>query len=97
MQLQGNIADLVEEERAAVRQLESADPLGDRTGEGALLVSEELAFQQAGGNRGAIQLDKRTAAAALRRYRQLPSHSLLSSIVDDVRRFSAPEQFDDSH
>jgi hypothetical protein len=32
---------------------------------------------------------------ALRRYRQLPTHSLLLSIVDDVRRFSAPEQFDD--
>jgi serine phosphatase RsbU (regulator of sigma subunit) len=32
---------------------------------------------------------------ALRRYRQLPSHAQLSSIVDEVRRFSAPEQFDD--
>ena len=32
---------------------------------------------------------------ALRRHRQLPSHELLSSIVDDVRRFSTPEQFDD--
>jgi serine phosphatase RsbU (regulator of sigma subunit)/predicted enzyme related to lactoylglutathione lyase len=32
---------------------------------------------------------------ALRQYRQLPSHAMLASIVDDVRRFSAPEQFDD--
>jgi catechol 2,3-dioxygenase-like lactoylglutathione lyase family enzyme len=32
---------------------------------------------------------------SLRRYRQLRSHELLASIVDDVRRFSAPEQFDD--
>ena len=44
LQLQRNIADLVQEERAAVRHLEAADPLGDCPGKGALLVSEELAF-----------------------------------------------------
>jgi hypothetical protein len=30
------------------------------------------------------------------RHRHLPSHSVLASIVDDVRRFSAPDQFDDT-
>jgi phosphoserine phosphatase RsbU/P len=34
-------------------------------------------------------------ADALRRHRDLPSHALLASIVDDVQRFSAHEQFDD--
>src|SRR5262245_36712797 len=32
---------------------------------------------------------------ALRRHRHLPSDALLASVVDDVRRFSAPEQYDD--
>ena len=38
--------------------------LGDRAGEGALLVAEQLAFEQAGRNGGAVQLDERAAAAA---------------------------------
>ena len=32
---------------------------------------------------------------ALRRYRGLPTGPLLDSIVDDVRRFSPHEQYDD--
>ena len=39
-------------------QLEAADPLADRPGEGAALVAEELAFEQPGGNRGTVQLDE---------------------------------------
>ena len=45
--LQGQLADLVEEEGAAVGQLEAADPPGDGAGEGALLVAEQLALDQA--------------------------------------------------
>ena len=41
-----------------LRQFETADPLGDGAGEGALLVAEEFAFQQAGGNGGAVELDE---------------------------------------
>jgi serine phosphatase RsbU (regulator of sigma subunit) len=47
-------------------------------------------FSEAGEEFGEERLTE-----ALQRYRQLPSQSLLASIVDDVRRFSAPEQFDD--
>jgi serine phosphatase RsbU (regulator of sigma subunit) len=32
---------------------------------------------------------------ALRRHRGQPSQNMLASIVDEVRRFSAPEQYDD--
>src|SRR4029450_10498183 len=64
LQLQRDVADLVQEDRPPVPHLEAPDALGDRAGEGALLVSEELAFQQAGRNRGAIQLDERAAATA---------------------------------
>ena len=41
-----HLGDLVEEERAAVRKLEAAEAPLDRAGEGAFLVTEELALQQ---------------------------------------------------
>src|SRR5262245_39536986 len=56
--LRGELADLVEEKGAAVGQLEAADPPGDGAGEGALLVAEQLALDQAGGQGGAVDLDQ---------------------------------------
>ena len=44
--------------RAPVGQLEAADALRDGAGEGAFLVAEELAFEQAGGDGGAVELDE---------------------------------------
>ena len=58
LQLERNLADFVEEHGAAVGQLEAADALRDGAGERALLVAEQFAFQQAGGNGGAVQLDE---------------------------------------
>ena len=55
----GDLADLVEEERPAVGGFEASDPLSDRTGEGAALVTEELALEETGRDRGAIQVDER--------------------------------------
>ena len=46
LQLERQLADLVEEDRAAVRQLEPADLAGVRAGEGAALVAEQLALDQ---------------------------------------------------
>ena len=43
LQVERQLADLVEEERAAVGLLEEAAPVGDGVGERALLVAEELA------------------------------------------------------
>src|SRR5439155_22995746 len=57
-----NIADLVQEERPFVGQLEPADFLGDRAGERAFLVSEQLAFEQIERDGRAIQLDERATA-----------------------------------
>jgi hypothetical protein len=45
----GNVADLIQEEGALVRQLEPALLLPHRAGEGALLVAEQLALQQLAG------------------------------------------------
>ena len=46
--LQGerHFADLVEEQRSAVRLLEASDALGTRAGEGSFFVTEQLALQQ---------------------------------------------------
>ena len=41
-----HVADLVEEQRAAVGLLEPADAAAIGAGEGALLVAEQLALQQ---------------------------------------------------
>ncbi len=52
------VADLVEEERAFMRELEAARAPRDRAGEGASFVAEELAFQQPGGDGRAVHLDQ---------------------------------------
>jgi hypothetical protein len=41
-----------------VRQLEAADLLGDGAGEGPLLVAEQLALQQPGGDGRAVELNE---------------------------------------
>src|SRR6185503_18901082 len=57
------LRDLVEEERAPVRDLEEALLLVDRAGERALLVAEELALEQALGERRAVLRDEELVAA----------------------------------
>jgi len=42
----GNLTDLVEKQRAAMRQLEPPSPLPQGAGERALLMAEQLRFQQ---------------------------------------------------
>ena len=54
LQFQRQVADFVEKQRAAVRGLKSTDGLCDRAGKCASLVAEEFAFEQPGGNRGAV-------------------------------------------
>src|SRR5262249_45221627 len=58
LQRELEIADLVDEERAAVRLLEHADVLLHRTGECSALVSEELRLHHAGRDRGAVEHDE---------------------------------------
>ena len=63
LQVERHVADLVEEERAAVGQLEAAARSRDRAGEGALLVAEELALEQLARDRGAVDRDERARRA----------------------------------
>src|SRR6202011_175932 len=62
LQLERNVADLVEQKRSLVRQFKAADFLADGAGEGALFVSEKLALDQAGRDGGAIELDENVVA-----------------------------------
>ncbi len=59
-----HLADLVEQQRAAVGRLELAEAAGDGAAERALLVAEQLALQQVLGNGGAVQGHERTSSAA---------------------------------
>jgi hypothetical protein len=54
LEIDPQAADLVEEERAPVRQLELAGLARVRPGEGALLVPEQLGLEQGIGNRGQV-------------------------------------------
>ena len=63
LDVERQLADLVEEERAAVGLAELADMLVGGAGEGALLVAEEDALDEIVGNRAAIDRDERSSAA----------------------------------
>jgi hypothetical protein len=62
LRLEAHVADLVQEERAAVGQLELAVATRQRSGEGALLVAEQLGLDQLFRDRGAVDLDERALA-----------------------------------
>ena len=63
LQIQRQLADLVQEQRAALGALEGAGVLGVRAREGAPLVPEQLALDQVGRDRAAIEDDERPAGA----------------------------------
>src|SRR5207249_4064933 len=58
-----DLADLVEEQRAAVRGLEAAVARGRGTGECALLVAKQLGLEDRLGDRGAVDRDERALRA----------------------------------
>ena len=61
--VRAQVADLVEEEGAAVRQLEPAQPPLGGAGEGAALVAEHLGLDQVARDGGAVDGDERRAPA----------------------------------
>ena len=56
-------ADLVEEDRPAVGDLEEALLLGDRSGEGPLRVAEEVRLEEVGRHRAGVDGDERAGGA----------------------------------
>src|SRR5882672_3167194 len=63
LHVEGHVADLVEEQRAARCELEAPDARRERARERALLVSEQLALEELAGNRGAVDRNERTLVA----------------------------------
>ena len=59
-----HLADLVEQDRAAVGQLEQARSLGNGTGEGAAAMAEQLRLDQITRDGGAVDLDERAVRPA---------------------------------
>src|SRR5271155_656076 len=58
LQLQRNLSNFVEQQRALVRQFEPTKLLAYRSGERSLFVSEQFAFQHSRWNGGAVYLDE---------------------------------------
>src|SRR4030095_15875380 len=63
LQLEWHVADLVEEQRALMRQLEPADLLRQCPGERSKLVAGPLALEQPRGRVGAVHRHERPAPA----------------------------------
>jgi hypothetical protein len=63
LQVERHVADLVEEERAAVGLLEAAAPRRLRAGERAALVAEQLGFEQVLRDRRGVDRDERPRGA----------------------------------
>src|SRR5206468_11867116 len=65
LQRQRDVAYLVEEQGAALRELDLADIRFDRASERAALVAEQLGFEQVLGNGRAVNRDELALATAL--------------------------------
>src|SRR6202030_3290432 len=63
LQLQTNVADFIQEQRAVIGKLQTSALLHQSTGECALLMSEELAFDQPGWNGSTIEPYKRSVSS----------------------------------
>src|SRR5205085_5271713 len=77
LEVEGKLADLVEEDGAAVGRLDQADLGRGGPGEGAALVTEELGLDEAGRNGAAIDGDPR-GRRAWRTVMERPGDDLLS-------------------
>ena len=64
LQVERELPDLVEEQRAPVRALEQPRPIVLGAGEGALGVAEQLRFHDRGGQGGAVLGDEGAVVAA---------------------------------
>ena len=96
LQRRRHVADLVEEQRPLVGQLEAAELALDRARERALLVAEQLRLEQRLGQRAAVDLDERPARAARARVDRA-RHQLLAGArlaVDIDRRVGGRDLFD---
>src|SRR5690606_4057378 len=85
LEAEWEVADLVEEQRTAVRELDLARRLPDRAGEGAALVAEEFRFEQGFGNRGAIDGHEAVLAPARQLVQSARENLLAGPALADER------------
>ena len=78
---QRHVADLVEEERAPVGELEAADAIGLRVGERALHVAEQLALEHALREPAHVHGDERLAGARARRVQPARDELLAGAVL----------------
>ena len=81
LRLQAHVANLIEEQRSAVGELELAPPLRDGAGERPFHVAEQLALDQLFGDRRAIHLDERSAAPTAERMHAAGNKLLAGSVL----------------
>ena len=100
LELGAHLADLVEEDRPAVGELEATDAVRDSAGEGAALVAEHLALEEVLGDRAAVHRHE-AACCACRQPVQRGRDELLAraALTRDedrcVRRRHAPDDLED--
>src|SRR5439155_21622808 len=92
---EGHMAELVEEQGAAARQLEASDPRSDGAGEGTALVAEQLGLEETLRDGGAIHGDQGAALARARAMNRLRQQLLARAALAldqhrEVRRRPAP-------
>src|SRR5690606_36388217 len=76
LELEGEVADLVQKEAAAVRQLEESAFLLARVRERALLVAEHLGVEKRRGQTGGVDLHKRARGAWRERMQEVCDETL---------------------
>ncbi len=96
LHVQRQVGDLVQEQRAALGGLDQALLVGDRAGEAALLVAEQLAFHQLGRDRAAVHRHERPVAARAGVVDQVRDQLLAGArlAVDVHRRLAARDALD---
>jgi hypothetical protein len=99
LEIDRQLADFVQEERAAVGALEGAEVGSDGARERAALVSEQLALGQVGGDATAVEHDEgasRTSALLVKRMRQhvLAGAGLAEQREGDVGGGKTPQQLE---
>ena len=93
----GHLPDLIQADRAPIRELELPGLPAIRSGEGALLVAEELGLQELRGKRRTVDLDER-AGVAWRGRVNGPRHEILADAAlpsHQHRRIGARHLLDD--
>ena len=96
LHVQRQVGDFVQEQRAALGGLDQALLVGDRAGEAALLVAEQLAFHQLGGDGAAVHRHERPVAARAGVVNQVRDQFLAGAglAIDMYRRLAARDALD---